>query len=250
MSYTTALITGASSGMGRGLALALAKRGTKVYAAARRRPELESLAKEAPGIEILELDVADADHTEAVIREIDQSDPLDLVVANAGIGIFTPGDRLVWKDAQKVLQVNVMGAIATLCAAAPGMVERGRGHLAGVSSLAAFRGLPQNAAYSASKAALSMFLESIRLDLAGTGVDVTAICPGFVRTPMTEGLGKLPFIVDLDRAVDIIVAGLDAKEAVCAFPTVQAFPMRALGLLPPTVYDFVGQRLKRFIPER
>jgi len=250
MTFRTALVTGASSGIGRGLALALAKRGTKVYAAARRRPELESLAAEAVSglIRIVELDVADADHTEAVIRELDANDPLDLVVANAGIGGFTPGDKLDWPTVRRILQVDLMGAVATLCAATPGMIVRGRGHLAGVSSLAAFRGLPKNAAYSASKAGLSMFLESIRLDLVGTGVAVTTICPGFVRTPLTRDLGKLPFIVEVDEAVTTILASLDKKDPVCAFPATQAVPMRTLGLLPPSLYDFVGKHLRRYIP--
>jgi len=202
MSYRTALVTGASSGLGRGLALWFARRGVKVYAAARRLENLEALANEARAanalIEPVELDVSDADHTLARIRELDAAcGGLELIIANAGFGQETSGKRIKWDTVKRIIDVNVTGAAATLSAVLPQMVERKRGHVVGVASLAAFRGLPRNAAYSASKAFLSTFMESLRVDLRGTGVHVTCLYPGFVKSEMTaQNKFQMPFLLE------------------------------------------------------
>ncbi|MCA2977635.1 MAG: SDR family NAD(P)-dependent oxidoreductase, partial [Myxococcaceae bacterium] len=164
--YGRALVTGASSGLGRALALWFARRGVVVHAAARREAQLTSLRAEAPGhIEPLVLDVADADAAHARIEALDrETGGFDLVVANAGVGDELPAKALSWERVRKVLDVNVMGATATLCAVVPGMLARGRGHLVGVSSLAAFVSLPKVGAYNASKSYLTAWLESVRLD--------------------------------------------------------------------------------------
>ncbi len=246
MTFRTALITGASSGLGRGLALALARRGTKVYAAARRKTELDSLAQEAGGnIEPMILDVSHADATHDAVAALDQRDPLDLVIANAGIGANTPGTNLDWKVLKSLLEVNLIGAAATLAGALPGMVKRDRGHIAGVASLAPCIGLPGQAGYSGSKAGLSTLLESLRVDLYGTGVAVTTICPGFVKTPLTaKNKFPMPFILELDHAVRLILSSLDAREAMCAFPLPLVAVMKALPFLPRPVYQFMASKSK------
>ena len=157
LSYRTALITGASSGLGRGLALWFAERGVEVYAAARRTAELDRLreaGRRLPGsITPVTLDVGDADATRTEIIELDRRcGGLDLVVANAGTSGVTDARNIDWHRTEKIIDVNVTGAAATLCAALPGMVARDRGHIVGVSSMARYRGMPQHAAYSASKA--------------------------------------------------------------------------------------------------
>jgi short-subunit dehydrogenase len=244
--YRTALVTGASSGLGRGLALALARRGTKVYAAARRRPQLDSLVQEGGGnIESMILDVAQADATHDAVAALDQKDPLDLVIANAGIGGHTPAQKLDWKILKSVLEVNLIGAAATLAGALPGMVARDRGHLAAVSSLAAWSGLPGQAGYSGSKAGLSTLMESLGVDLYGTGVAVTTICPGFVKTELTaKNKFPMPFMLELDQAVRIMMASLDKREAVCAFPLPLVMAMKALPFLPRPVYQFMASKSK------
>jgi short-subunit dehydrogenase len=243
--YGTALVTGASSGIGRGLALALAARGTFVVVAARRQSELDHLCAEiarAGGqAEPLVLDVSDGDATYEAVRELDGRRPLDLVIANAGVGQITPGTRLRWDHVKLVLETNLTGAAATLCGAIPGMVERRRGHVVGVASLAGFRGLPRFAAYSGSKSGMITFLESLRVDLAASGVAVTSICPGFVRTPMTAG-SQPPFLVELDDAVATMLRAIDQKQAVCAFPAQWAAPLVAIRHLPAAVYQFVASR--------
>jgi short-subunit dehydrogenase len=239
----TALITGASSGLGRGLAAALAQKGYKVYAAARREHELAALARETPNIEPMVLDVSDCDATHAAVEKLDARDPLDLVIANAGIGAATPGKRLEWATVKRVIDVNVLGAFATICGAVPGMVARDRGHVVGISSIAAWRGLPKSGAYSASKAALSTFLESIRVDLRDTNVAVTTICPGFVRTPIADNADHpRPFQIETDEAVRIMMRAIEKREAECAFPLPLVAGARWLPFVPRPVYDFLASK--------
>lgn len=185
------------------------------------------------------LDVRDANATAALVRRVDEEvGGLDLIVANAGVGGLRWAGELRWEDCSPMLEVNVSGALATLTAVLPRMVERRRGHLVAVSSMAAYRGLPHNALYSGTKAFLSTFLESLRVDLAGTGVAVTDARPGFVRTAMTEGVGSpTPFMVEPQEAAVRIVRGIARREAVVAFPWPTATLVRSMRLLPPPIYD-------------
>ncbi|PTL82220.1 SDR family NAD(P)-dependent oxidoreductase [Vitiosangium sp. GDMCC 1.1324] len=249
MSYRTALVTGASSGLGRGLALWLGKRGVKVYAAARRRPQLEALAQEAKEagatIEPVELDVSQAEATLERIREWDEAcGGLDLVVANAGVGGQTDARHFSWEHAKRVIDVNVTGAVATLSAVLPRMVERNRGHLVGISSLASCRGLPQNAAYSASKAFLNTFLESLRVDLHGTQVRVTCIKPGFVKTEMTAGIQHaMPFLLETHEGVELMGRAILRAEAEYGFPWQMASAVGVAKLAPNFLFDAVASRV-------
>ncbi len=249
MSYSTALITGASSGLGYGMAKAFARRGVHVIAAARRQALLDQLVGEivAAGgsAEGIVLDVEDGDATFARVQELDQQRPLDLVIANAGWGELTHGRSFKWQDVRRILRLNVEGAMASLLGALPGMLARGRGHLVGVSSLAAYRGLPGGGAYSASKAAVNVYLESLRCDLRGSGVDVTTICPGFVATPLNEKQkDKLPFILTTDDAVARMVKGIVARRRLVAFPFPLAFGSRLLTMFPAPLYELLGSRAK------
>jgi short-subunit dehydrogenase len=249
MSYRTALVTGASSGLGRGLALWLGKRGVKVYAAARRRTHLEALAQEARAagahVEPVELDVSLADATLERIRALDDAcGGLDLVVANAGLGGQTNARDFPWEHARKVIDVNVTGAAATLSAVLPRMVERNRGHLVGVSSLASCRGLPQNAAYSASKAFLNTFLESLRVDLQGTQVRVTCIKPGFVKTEMTANIQHtMPFLLEADAAVELMGQAILRADAEYGFPWPMARAVDMAKWVPNLLFDAVASKV-------
>jgi short-subunit dehydrogenase len=247
--YRNALITGASSGLGRGLALALAARGVHVVAAARRKAALDALVGSilhaGGSAEAIVLDCADGDATHAAVRALDERLQLDLVIANAGWGHATPARGIDWPTVKAILDLNVQGAAATLCGALPGMVARGRGHLVGVASLAGFRGLPRSAAYSASKSALATFLESLRVDLRDTPVSVTTICPGYVKTELTADRPyTMPFLMELDDAVAAMVRGIERRDAVCAFPLPLYSTMRALRFLPDSLYDFIAARSK------
>ena len=246
-----ALVTGASSGIGRALALRLAKRGYDVAIAARRRPLLEEVAAEVKAAGgralVVEIDIADAEATvTAVERAWDELGALDLVIANAGFGGDVHATKLTWADVAPIMRVDALGAMATLTAALPRMVTRGRGHLVGVSSLAGYRGLPTSAAYSAAKAALSIFLESLRVDLGPSGIAVTDVRPGFIATNATrDATYPMPFLMQLEPAVDRILAGIDARDAVVAFPLPLVGLLSGSRLLPTAAYDRLVRRLAR-----
>jgi short-subunit dehydrogenase len=250
MSYRTALITGASSGLGRGLALWFARRGTRVFAVARRKENLTALAEEARAagatIEPVELDVSRGDETVERIRSIDADcGGLELVVANAGVGQETNAKRLKWERVKQVIDVNVTGAAATLSAVLPQMVERKKGHVVGVSSLAAFRGLPKNAAYSGTKAFLTTFMESLRVDLRGTGVRVTCIHPGFVKSEMTaQNRFPMPFLLETQDAVERMGKAISRGEPVVTFPWQVSTAMKLLWALPNPLFDRVARKMR------
>jgi short-subunit dehydrogenase len=244
--YRTALVTGASSGIGRGLSAWLARQGIRVFAAARRLDELRKLQTElssAPGrLEPVGMDVAKARETIQQIQELDDAcGGLDLIVANAGVGFETHAKRIQWEKVEQTIQVNVLGASATLCAVLPRMVERNVGHLVGISSLASFRGLHRFAAYSASKAFLATFLEGLRVDLKSTAVKVTSVYPGFVMTAKNKF--KMPFLMETGEAVDQIGEAIMRGQAVVAFPWPMALASRVLRLLPNGLFDVAARRM-------
>lgn len=253
--YRTALITGASSGLGRGLALWLAERGVEVYAAARRNAELEILRdagrRTSGSITPVLLDVSDSEAVLSTVRVLDAKvGGLELVVANAGITAVTDARNIDWGAVERVIDTNVKGAAATLTAALPGMVARNRGHLVGVSSMARHRGLPQHAAYAASKAFLSCFLEGLRVDLHATNVDVTCLQPGFVKTPRNErSRYKMPFLMELDQGVEEMGAAIVRREREYSFPWTTKTAVKVISMLPNSVFDVMGAQALQQLEE-
>jgi len=239
LAYKTALITGASSGLGRGLAVWFAKQGVTVYAAARRTAALESLREEAGElIKPLTLDVAKADQTHERITALDaECGGLDLVIANAGIGTLTNGKRIEWPAVKNIIDVNVSGALATLCAPLPGMVKRGRGHLVGVSSLASRIPAPRLSTYCASKTFLSMWLDSLRLDVEKLGVSVTTLQPGYVKSEMTaqNKPGQMPFILETDDAVERMGKAIVRRAKLHSFPWQISASIGLANMLPKSL---------------
>jgi len=245
----TALVTGASSGIGDALCRLLARHGIHVALVARRASALQvvadAIASEGGRALVMPADVSDPIAVGDAVRRTERElGSLDLVVANAGVAITRWSGKLTWDDCAQQIGVNVVGATATLVAAIPGMIERGRGHLVGVSSLAAYRGLPKLAVYSASKAYLSALLESLRVDLASKNITVGDVRPGYVRTAMNANTkGKMPMSVDADRAAAEIFDAIVAKKAFHAFPLPVASAMRSVSWLPNAIYDKVAGRL-------
>jgi len=241
------LVTGASSGIGRGLAIELARRGASVGLLARRRDLLEAAVDEinAAGGRALALpaDVTHADQVRGAACELRRKfGYIDVLVANAGVGGTTYAVDLCEKDVTRVIRVNVIGAVNSVTAVIPHMVQRGSGHLVAISSLAGYRGLPKSAAYCASKAGVSALFESLRIDLAQTGVDVTIIHPGFIKTPLTAGRKHMPYLMELDDAVERMMRVIEKRKKTYSFPWQLATIVRACMLLPIPLYDWIAER--------
>jgi short-subunit dehydrogenase len=218
-----AVITGASSGIGWALAKRLAAEGCKVGLLARRRERLEALTaqiRDAGGQTAFAVaDVSQMDQTKEAIDNLrEQLGPVDLLIANSGVGRPTPlpPDTAM---VDHMFRVNTLGVIYAIDAVLPQMLERGRGHLAAVSSLASYKGIPGESGYCASKAAVNVYMEGLRIQLRSRGIAVTTICPGFVKTEMTDvNEFPMPFLMDADEAARRIVRALRRRKKIYNFP--------------------------------
>ena len=237
------LITGASTGIGAALALELARRGHRVGLIARRPELLASLAAtitEAGGTAAWAVaDVTQrAELAEACAKLEAELGPCDLMVANAGSGGPTPAHKVPIDAIEQILDLNVRGVLYAIGAVLPGMVARKSGHIAAVSSVAGFRGLPGTGGYSASKAYVTTLLESFRVDLKRSNIAVTSIHPGFIDTPLTAvNRFKMPFLMSADRAARLIANGLERRRSELTFPWQMKLLMNLARLLPNWIYD-------------
>jgi short-subunit dehydrogenase len=243
MAVKTVLVTGASSGIGRALAIELATRGAHVALCARREEELQITARAIEARNgralVLPVDVADPGAIAEAVKKADRDlGALEMVIANAGVGHYGHAGTLAWPDVERVFDVNVRGAIATLLAAVPIFLAHQRGHLVGVTSLAGRRGLPSSGPYSASKAAVSTFLETLRIDLKEAGIRVTDVQPGFVATEMTKGLAHArPFEWTADKAARVICNRLASAPPIIAFPWPLALLTHLSRYMPAWMFD-------------
>jgi short-subunit dehydrogenase len=171
----------------------------------------------------------------------------DLVIANAGVSVGTRGDEVAdVAKLRRVLEVNVAGLAATLAAFAPAMREAGRGTLAGIASVAGFRGLPGAGAYSASKAAAIAWLESLRAELHGSGVSVVCVCPGYIDTPMTQvNRYRMPFLLSADESARRIARAIAARRRLAVIPWQMAAVSLLLRAMPGWIYDRLAARAPR-----
>lgn len=244
------LITGASSGLGAALALEYAAPGRVLHLGGRDSRRLDDLAARCrdagadarPWV----VDVTDSTAVRSWVLAADDGAALDLVVANAGISAGTSGKSGGEPEEQvrAVFAVNVDGVMNTVLPIVPRMIARRRGQLALMASLAGYRGFPGAPAYCASKAAVKVFGEGLRGTLHGAGVGVTVICPGYVRTPMTDANDfPMPFLMDVDRAARIIRRGLARNRPRIAFPWPMALAVTLLQAVPPTWVDPLMRRL-------
>jgi short-subunit dehydrogenase len=242
------MVTGASSGIGRGAAIELGKRGARLGLLARRTETLQKIVSdiESLGGQALAFtgDVKDANAVRSAADSFrERFGFIDVLIANAGIGSTKDAAELRASEVADVINVNVIGAANSVAAVVPEMVATGRGQLVVISSLAAYRGLPKSAAYCASKAAVSAFFESLRLDLEPRGIDVTIIHPGFIKTPLTAGRhAQMPFLMELDVAVQKILLAIEKKKKSYAFPWQLASVVRAGMIMPISMYDWISRR--------
>jgi len=242
-------ITGASAGIGAALARHYAGADVAIGLFARRRDLLDKLAASLPGrTAIYPADIADTPAVAAAAQDfLARYGAPDLVIANAGVSVGTRGDEL--PDVEKlrrVLDVNVAGLAATLAAFAPAMRAAGSGTLCGIASVAGFRGLPGAGAYSASKAAAIIWLEALRAELAGSGVSVVTICPGYIDTPMTQvNRYRMPFLLCADEAAKRFARAIEARRRLAVIPWQMAIVSTLLRATPGWLYDRLAARAPR-----
>jgi NADP-dependent 3-hydroxy acid dehydrogenase YdfG len=236
---TVAWVTGASAGIGEALVHELCRRGATVAATARRADALEAIAAAAPGTVLpVPADVTDLAATRAAAERVQHElGPIDLAVLNAGL--WEQVDVRAFDSAvvRRHLDTNVMGMVHGVEAVLPDMRRRRAGTIAGMASVAGYRGLPQSEAYGASKAAQINLLESLRIDLRSSGVGVVTICPGFVRTGLTgRNSFPMPFMLEPDDAARQICDGLERGKAEIVFPLPMMLAMKAVRLVPVRTY--------------
>lgn len=238
----TALIVGASRGIGASLAHELAARGMTLGLLARNGQQLDALAAElgqqfGTRAETAVLDVNDRDSVQPVMQSLMQRlGQVDIVVANAGVlGWRKAGDGNVAED-RRIIETNLLGAIAVIDAAVAQFKQQGRGHVVGISSISAYRGIPGSGAYSASKAALTNYLDALRMELANKNIAVTVVHPGFVKTEIGPNMDKYPFAAEPEKVAKEIADGIARKKKnliVPRFPWTLVMP--AMKLLPDSV---------------
>jgi short-subunit dehydrogenase len=242
-----AVVTGASSGIGWALAKVLAGAGCKVGLVARRRDRLKQLADEIGSTNgtaaIADADVGDRAQVVNAVDDIaSQLGPIDLLVANAGVGAPTLIEPLNTADIETQFRINTLGVVYSVEAVLPEMLRRGRGHIAAVSSLGAYVGLPGESGYCASKAAVNVFLNGLRIQLRNRNIAVTTICPGFVKTPMTAVNDfHMPFLLEADEAARRIVRALSRRRKIYNFPWQVALLMKLTHIAP----DWLMARVMR-----
>lgn len=215
------LITGASSGLGKALALGYAKPGVDLFLTGRNQKRLEDVVVlcRNQGAHVVEkvIDIAQADGLKGWIEQCDASVPIDLVIANAGIS--NAGKAVSLETSQLIFDTNIQGVLNTIHPIIPLMKKRKQGHIAIMSSLAGFVGMARAPAYCASKAAVRVYGEALAGQLCDDGISVSVICPGFVKTPLTDANEfTMPFLINADRAVTIIMKKLSQKKRLIAFP--------------------------------
>jgi short-subunit dehydrogenase len=243
-------ITGASTGIGAALARHYASQGATLGLFARRGDALSTLAAALvpatcatyPG------DVRDADALRGAGADFTRRFGAPaIVIANAGISVGTSTQH--GEDAavfRAVLDTNVLGLVHTFQPFLSAMLEAHRGQLVGIASIAGFRGLPGAGAYSASKAAAIVYLESLRVEMVGTGIDVITICPGYIETAMTaKNPYPMPFLLPVGRAATLIARAIERRRSFYVLPWQMALIGRLFRMLPRPLYDAMFARAKR-----
>lgn len=244
------VITGASSGIGEALARTYACRGIRLSLTGRDPGRLETVATACRdrGAKVTgkAIDVRHRSAMAAWLGEIDADQPVDLVIANAGISAGTGSGTETEDQTRAILSANLDGVLNTVLPLIPAMTRRRRGQIGLMSSLAGYRGFPGAPAYCASKAAVKVWGESLRGELADHGIAVSVICPGYVRSRMTAvNKFPMPFLINGDHAARIIAQGLERNRARIAFPWQMALAAWLVTTLPPAWTDAVMRRLPR-----
>lgn len=240
------VITGASDGIGKAMAAEFARQGARLGLVARRRELLEPLAAElramgAKDVVVEVLDVTNFPLQRAALERFENHfGGITHLILNAGIESRADPRADSWESLRDCLNVNLNAAVNAAEWMKPRMVARGSGTIVGVSSIAAYRGLPDSGAYSTSKAALTTYLESMRVDLAPYGVRVLTIAPGYIRTAMTaRNRGVMPFLMGVEEAGRRFAQGILQGKRLIVAPAPYRFVIGLMRIVPIWLYDFL-----------
>jgi short-subunit dehydrogenase len=242
------LISGASSGIGRELAIAYSAADVNLFLCGRNSEKLDEVKIQCErlkaNVSCKILDVQNSAEVKNWIEEIEEKFPLDLVIANAGISAGTAGGSESFEQVKKIFSTNLDGVLNLIHPAIEKMLLRKKGQIAIMSSLAGFRGLPSSPAYSASKSAVRVYAESLRGNLGKFGIEVNAICPGYIKTPMTDvNEFPMPFLMSVEEAAQIIKNGLTKNKSRIAFPFSFYFIVWLMTLLSTKITDPIFAKL-------
>lgn len=248
--FKTIVITGASGGIGGALAESYAKPGITMGLLGRDVSRLENISikcrEKGASVYTASIDIRDQETLAEWLYGFDDSNNIDLLIASAGITypisramLHEPPEELI-----NIMNVNFSGTINSLNPVIDRMRERGMGHIAVLSSLSAYHGIPGFPAYSASKAALLNYLQGIRGRLAGAGIILTVICPGYIQTSMTAKLpGIKMMIMPVEKAAGIIKRGLERQKPLIAFPLLLRLGLWFLNILPIRMSTYILNKL-------
>ncbi|RTL01025.1 MAG: SDR family NAD(P)-dependent oxidoreductase [Proteobacteria bacterium] len=239
------LITGATSGIGKSLAIKYAQLGHRVFGIGRSLDGLRELSEY--NVIPISADVTDLNSVAQAGEQIsNQSPSLDLVILNAGTCEYIDATQFTSQTFKDVMNVNFFGITNCLECFLPLLRKANNPHLVGVASMAYYLPLSRAEAYGASKAAVNYLFEALAIDLAELNIDVTVINPGFVKTPLTgRNDFEMPFLVDVDDATTIIMTGITQRVAEISFPSKLTLPMKILSLLPRTLWRTVGKIFRK-----
>lgn len=254
--FSSILITGASSGVGAALAEAYAAPGIKLCLTGRNTQRLQEVARKCTArgalVETHECDVREREKLAALMLAFDDAHKLDLVIANAGISAGTGDSQETEQQVRDIFAINVDGVLNTVMPILPRMVQRKNGGIALMASIAGLRGIPSCPAYSASKNAVRAFGEGLRGAYKSSGVNVSVICPGYIKTPMTQVNDfPMPFIMTAEKAARIIQRGVSLSRSRIAFPLALYLPLWLLTCLSVRITDplFAALPKKSCLPE-
>ncbi len=238
------LIIGASTGIGKALALKLAEFDCTLHLIARRTELIEQYANGSKNIFIYKCDVSDKNEVASTFQKIkDNSSNIDIALLNSGVSVKTEKNDFSSEAAEITFGTNLMGVIYWAELMLPDFIANRKGIFAAVGSLADNRGYSGNGFYSASKAALNLYLESLSVDLKKYDVKIITIKPGFVKTPMTDKNNfKMPFIISADKAAEYIINGIENGKRYIQFPLPTVLLSKLVGALPAFFYEYIASK--------
>ena len=244
------IITGASSGIGAALAKQYAASGVRLGLIGRNEARLQEIAKNATAqgaiVETAIIDVCDKEKMSEWLTKFDSANPIDILIANAGISAGAGGLQETHEKMREIFAINLDGVLNTILPVIPLMQARKSGQIALMSSLAGIRGMPSCPAYSASKGAVRFLGEGLRGELKDYNIKLSVICPGYIKTPMTDvNKFPMPFIMSAEKSAKIIIAGLEKNKSRIAFPLALYLPLWLMSCLPMAITDWFFAALPR-----